>query len=932
LQPGVLVSQFHRGNIQVGFTQQMSIRGARTEQNSFLLDGTDVMGPMNSIPGGIGGQSFGVEAVREFRVEAGTFSAQYGRAAGGVINVVTKSGTNELHGSVYEFFRNDNLDAAKWEDNRVNEPKPEFKRNQFGFSLGGPIRKDKTFFFGNYEALRDRQGQNAVANVPTAEARQGATTTVAPYLVFWPLPNGQIFNDGTGEYVFLSKQPVNADYFTGRVDHNFGANDSFFGRYTYDSSSRESPGGIEIFLENRRGRNQFVTLQETHIFSPTLLNTARFGYNRTFTGEPVQIVDPSGRITESLLLQLAFVPGVPLFSKGSIGVTGIEGFGPQTGPRIWGWDLAEWSDDVNLTRGAHSLKFGGLVKKMVFNQSEGNVAGGRYDFGSVADFLIGKAREFRGMLPSGQPDNTWKYSYFGWYVHDDFRVTPRLTLNLGLRHEFYTGPKEKYGRFCWLPDLYDTVQQCGSPEGVGLYGLGKYAGRNIPVFPTSISVKDFAPRVGFAWDTLGDGRTSVRGGFGLFYDSLSPIWWQAPAGSSSAAGSDLQISNPLFPNAYQLAVSGAYEPAFYTGTPGFTAVPYTIQTSFSIQRQLTNTMALNVAYAGSLGRHLYTRHNENIREPITSDGRTFWPAPPPGVPVEDLSLRRNPRWDDVRRVRTDSNSTYHGLLTGFQKRFSQGLQFQASYTFSKAIDNGSNIVNPARSGGGSTGLIFTDNWKLDRSLSDFHMAHNFSFNSTVGLPFGPGKLWGSGLTGVPAALVGGWELGAIVKVASGSYFTITEGGARSRKGTTNAIERPDLAQGTSNNPITGTFQGCAAFPVSAARPAAAPLGTPDVNFDPCAFRLQELGFNGNVGRNTVLGPNTRTLDFKLSKETAIPRITEQFRVQFRAELFNALNRPNFGVPGGAVFDSRGRGSSSAGRITSTTGSARQIQFGLKFLF
>jgi hypothetical protein len=943
LQPGVSVAKFAgAGSIQSGYTTKISIRGARPEQNSFLLDGTDVMGPTNQIPGSVGGQSFGVDAVREFRVETSSYSAQYGRAAGGVINVVTKSGTNELHGTAFEFVRNDNLDAASWDDNRVGRNKPEFKRNQFGFSSGGPVAKDRTFFFGSYEGRRDRQGRTVTSLVPTAAVRSTAIPAVRPFVdAFWPLPNGPIVDPSKGiaEYNYTASSSADEDYFTVRLDHRLSSKDSIFGRYTFDDGRNRAPSGTGIFWTQDKSRNQFVTLETTHIFSPALLNSVRFGFNRSFTAGLPFLVG----VDQNTLNKLpTLMPGRPLFvSGGSLNPGDIESIGNDNLPRIWSWNLGEVSDDVTYARGLHSLKLGALFKEMLYIQQQSNSSGGVYDFGGLPEFLAGTPSAFRARQIGAVNGNGFTYQYFGWYIQDDWRLKPRLTLNLGLRHEFYTGPTERHGLNCNLDKLSDPKLRCGGQ-----------------VFPTSITTKDFGPRLGFAWDVFGNGRTSLRGGFGIFFDAISPLWWQGPAVGSyppfgdaqidgtSAAGAAALASAP-FPNSFRLIGQGASQTS-YLAAARFTGAPNTMQYNLTIQRQVSRDSTVMLGYVGSLGRHLWLRANENTRPPtILSDGRKCFnyntdqrgratPIIPgrlgsnPSCPDGPLE-RRNPLYGDARIVRTEANSTYNGFVAAFQKRFGQGLQFQTSYTLSKSIDTGSTITNGTNSGGsGGTGLLDPEDWVRDRSLSDFDTRHTFSQNFTWELPIGPGKAWGSTLTGAAGRIIGGWELSGILKAASGSPITINSSSASwSATGNTNRLERPQLAPGASNNPVHGVSRGCTGGPASGIK-----LGTPDLWFDPCAFTVQPLGFFGNLGRNTVTGPDRVTLDFSLLKNTAIPRISEQFRVQFRAEFFNITNHPNFGLPGLRLVDNRGSYDRRAGVITSTAGgtTARQIQFGLKFLW
>jgi len=957
LQPAVMVAKTQNRQIQGGFTTKMSIRGARPEQNSFLLDGTDVMGPSNAIPGGVGGQSFGVDTVREFRVETGAYSAQYGRAAGGVINVVTKSGTNSFHGTAFEFLRNDNLDARNFFDRDPSNPTvrsspPEFKRNQFGGSLGGPILHDKTFFFGSYEALRERLGNSLVGTTVTAAARQGdlngdgvneitVSPLVKPYLAaLFPLPNGRDLGGGIGEFISSAPEPTNEDYLSGRIDHMLGPSDSLFGRFTFDDGDRTIPDELKVQFSDVISRNQFLTIEETHIFSPAVLNTIRLGFNRTFTGlvADVQLSDSDARA-------LAFVPGVPLFSRGTVfEVSGLSSMGEANLPRVWVWNQYEASDDISYTRGNHSLKFGGLFKTILFVQREAKSDGGEYELGSVSDLLRGTATLFRAKAVDAVGDNSWRYHYFGWYVQDDWQVRPGLTLNLGFRHEFYTGPVERTGRWCNLPHLFATKFSCAIDDG-----RGSNVVPGMPVWDTADMLKNFGPRAGFAWDVFGDGNTSVRGGFGIYYDALSPLWWQAPASGSFPAFSDLEITKAIdggplpFPNGIDelTTEAGKIDPTLTRSSVwGGDATPSAMQWNLTVQRQLGNTAVLQVGYMGSVGRHLWMRSNENIKEPtILSDGRRCFNyttsngndasgsrrGPNPLCPNGSL-IKRNPLFGDPRRVVTQANSNYNGLILSLVKRFSEGLQFQTSYTFSKAIDVGSNITNQSNAAGtGGTQLMDPDDWKNDRGLGDFDVRHNLSINSTWEMPFG------SRLAGVTGKVLGGWQLGGVLRYSSSTPFTVDNSARNwSENGLGSRNERPDLAPGFSNDPTSGVSASC---PGSK---AGQKLGTPDRWFDPCAFRVQTPGFYGNVGRNTLSGPNQITMDFSLLKNIPIESISEQFRVQFRAEFFNILNRANFGTPANRALSnnrtSGGVAQGNAGFISSTTTTSRQIQFALKLVF
>jgi len=854
-------------SFQGGFTDNISIRGGRAESNKILIDGTDVQGLDNKLPGSVGGLTLGVDAVREFKVEVGTYGAEFGRALGGVINVSSKSGTNAFHGNVFEFHRNDKLDA----ENFFDEEKPDFNRNQFGASLGGPIVRNKTHFFVNVEGLRDRLGFTRIGTVPNALARQGlipnasggltnvsVAAAVRPYLDLWPLPNGKDFGDGRAELIQTASQPTDQVYASGRLDHRFSDNDAAFVRYTYDQSERLTPFDLTYMGQPERSKNQFVTFEEQKVFSPRLFNTFRVGFARNF-----KALDP-GVSSLDISPPAGFVPGFRVFDS-EILVTGLSEFGVADAPRVWATNKLQFSDQAVWRLGNHALKFGLELIRFQQNIEQNSNNGGEYQFTSLTNLLRGTSRRFRARLPGADQTRGIRTTYLGWYVQDDFTVAPRLTLNLGLRHEVHTGPTEVDGQCSNVDDIQSPVPRVGCP-----------------LFPTF--AKNFAPRLGFAWNVTGTGKTALRGGAGLYYSEMSASSYYTSMTNQPPFTQVADVRNPTFPNAYAVITqSGAPQLRVNPNGP-FTAVPSTVQFSLTLQQELAGRTVASVGYAGSIGRNWITRGQENVAQSVIQpDGRKFFPLNAPLI---------SPFWGEVRRVTTNVDTSYHGLLVELRRRFSARFSAQAAYTFSKAIDTLPFTVS-------GDVLDFYD-VERDIGLSDSDIRHNFS----------AGYVWELPNVSSPLAdkFIGGWQVGGIVSLSSGRPFSPRVGFniSRDQRGNPDA-ERPNLAAGASSNPV---------------------LGGPNQYFDPMAFELQAPGFYGNVGRNTIIGPGFATVDFSLSKSF---RYGGEKRLQFRAEVFNALNRANFGLPDPVVFDSSGR-NPSAGRISTTVGTARQVQLGLKMHF
>ena len=880
LQVGVVEGR--RGG-EASFTgggAKISISGARPWQNSFLLDGTDVNDSRNAMPGSASGALLGVETVREFRVLTNAYGAEYGRASGGVIIAVTRSGTNELHGTVFEFLRNSALDARNFFDRdpanpTVRSDPPPLRRNQFGFTLGGPIKRDKTFFFGSYEGLRERLGLTTTANVPNESARQGIVPVrgvltdvgvhpgTRPWLALFPLPNGRDFGDGRGEFIQSVSRSTDEEYFVVRVDHALSANHSFFSRYTFDDAERLIPSALPVIAEGVTSRNQYLTAEFASILSPATLNAFRFGYNRSFPNDTTALDNfPSG---------LTFVPGVPFEVGGQLGVSGLTTLGQQRRPRFEEYSLFEWSDDVTLTRGAHAMKTGLLIKRVRMFRLLTDSTAGSYAFRSLELFLRGSSRQFQAPMPGFTRDRDWRMTYFGFYVQDDFKVTPKLTLNLGLREEFLTSPVETRGLAANMPDVRMTEPLVGNPF--------------FETFKLNLG-----PRIGFAWDSRGNAKMVLRGGFGLFYDLPFPTYWRSSGSLVPPHSPIATIVNPPWPNGFdfidpQKPVFGDIRSENHTGTT------YAMQYNLTIQSQITADTALTLGYVGSQGRKITFVSNPNTKvSEILPDGRRFFPANAPRI---------NPIWGDFSIHNTAGNSNYNALVVKVDKRFSRGFQVGGSYTFSKTMSIGETVL-----GGdfvsGEAQVMDALNWKLDRGQASFNEKHNLSINYSYSLPIERG--------GAVGKVLNGWQVNGITRISSGAPATISSGCCSFSSPGRRVVDRPNLAAGKSNNPV---------------------LGGPDKYFDSLAFELPERGFFGNLGRSTLIGPGLVNFDFSLVKNTAI---TERTNLQFRAEFFNLFNRANFGDPSLSVFDEAGNRLGNAGQITGTSTTARQIQLALKLTF
>jgi carboxypeptidase family protein/TonB-dependent receptor-like protein len=868
LKPGVTPSR--RTSDSAGSGVQLSIGGRRPNQISFVLDQTDINDGNNNTPGSVSGVLLGVDTLQEFRVLTNGYSAEYGRSAGGVISAVTRSGDNQWHGSAFEFLRNSAFDAKNFFD-PVGQKIPHFARNQFGGVLSGPIVRNRTFFLASYEGLRQRLGITNQAVVPNAAARNGeipklpkitVAQAVSGYLNLIPLPNGAGFDDGTGRFISSASNLDDEDFVAGRIDHRFSDKTSIFGRYTFNNARVQVPDNLQLFTSVTASRNQYTTVQLTHIFNERLLNNVRFSYNRSTnrtTPEALRSIDPA----------LSFFPGLPL---GQISVTGLFSLGPSRfGPSFNELNLFQAGDDLSWAAGRHSLKIGFDQREIYLPTSRPQSPYGFYQFNSLANFLSAIPNSVELALPGAEAVRRWRQSMTAAYIQDDFRLSRRLTLNAGLRYERTSIPHEVDGLEANVRNpLADTTTTVGR-----LY-------KN----PSNLN---FAPRLGLAWDPFGDGKTSVRAGFGVFFDPLWTDFYANAANRTPPFYTLGSVRNPVFPNA--AAVSSS--PNFVLGRQDTLVYepqnPYSLHTNLSIQREVVKGGTLTVAFIRQRGLHEVRLIDQNQAIPIIqADGRKFFPA---------NSVVRNPNFSGIRHKTTDGQSSYNGLQTAFEYRRSKYLSFSASYTWSKAIDDGSIVTTQ---GGDNDLPQDPDSRAAERGLSNYDLRHYFVSYVTTELPHFVGPKW----------LTAGWQFNAISTLASGNPFSVVVGfdqaNARFQAGT--SPQRPDLVAGNSINPI---------------------LGGPNKYFDPSAFALPAPGYYGNLGRNTLIGPGLGALDLAANKTF---RLRERLNLQFRTEVFNFLNHPNFSVPSQRTIFSSTGAVGSAGLITTTRTSSRQLQFGLKLTF
>jgi carboxypeptidase family protein/TonB-dependent receptor-like protein len=934
-----------------GYGVQMTISGTRPTQNNYRIDGISVNDYTNGGPGSVVGSTLGVDAVQEFSVLTSNYSAEYGRTAGGVINALSKSGTNSIHGDVYEFMRNSAFDAKNYFDQPGSIPL--FHRNQFGGAIGGPIVRDKTFFFADYEGFRENNHLTTTVTVPSVAARKGILCSqpqpgsgctphqvtgaanpdpatgidvaVLPYLGLWGPENPSLpyFDNGDmGTYSFVGGHVTTENFGVGRLDHRFSDKDSFFGSYQYDSATLTQPDpNNDVLVGNTTGRG-YVALEETHIVNSQIVNSARFGLNRSLhTAIGVSAINPLASQLSLGENPGADNPQIDILSGYNSAQPGLN--------QIEKLDFFENSyqgyDDLFWTRGKHSLKMGFAVERVQLNAFDPAPAG-EIQFGSLADpnnngFLTNDPIDLAAPLPSAPFIHfNFRSSIFGGYFQDDIRLRPTLTVNLGLRYEMSTVPSEAHGHLSALSSPFNQSFQ------------NTIVASSVFSNPT---YHNFEPRIGFAWDPFGNGKTSIRGGFGIF--DILPLPYLLGQFATNTApftenGSAVNLPPGSFPTqAFNILASAAQNNlglriAYIEPHP---KRDYLMQWNVNVQHELLPNLTAMAAYVGSRGVHQIFRADDiNSTQPVNGSTPPYlWPVAPAGGSNPVIS-------PDIGRMDTlqwNNDSYFDGMELQIQKHMSHGLEVGGSYTWSRAIDGGDgSIASDAFLNSIPALFYFLPRYR--RTAADFNITHNLTINYLWNVPSGS-------LSGPRAWLAKGWQIGGIAQIRSGLPFTALLGGDPLGLNDSAPFAYPDRLTGPGCgapvNPQSGFNNyiktNCFALPtMPAAQASLCNPGSFSGAANPApAGTVYCQNLLGNGSKNDVYGPGLIDFDFSAVKDT---HIGDKVNVEFRAEMFNIFNRVNFNPPlvNNFVFDQSG--APQASPLDSTATTSRQIQFALKVIF
>jgi hypothetical protein len=891
LQPGVAIVRTEntvalsnsRGNRGLG--TMMAVGGARPGETSFELDGINVTDYAGGGPASVLGLSLGVDAIEEFSVITENAPAPYGRTSGGVIDAVTRAGSNQFHGSLYEFFRNSALDARNFFD---GSSVPPLRKNQFGAALGGPVKRQKTFFFLDYEGIRQALGVTAVNIVPSPQARQGHLVTgavtvdplVVPYLSFFPLPNGPISGD-SGTYSLVTQNNTTESFATARGDHHFSDKDSVHVTWLFDSGQTSGPDVFGGLLLGTFAQRQTAGIEESHVFTPFAVNFVRVGLNRV-TAEQIQALSAINPRADDP--SYGFLPGRDVGQISIAGLTTYPGGPGAEGDYLFHYTSYQADDNFALTKGSHSIRAGVALERIQANTLGAGNNNGVVSFGSLQSFLTDQPSSFQATLPGTSVPESLRQYIVGAYLQDDWRVRHNLTFNLGLRYEMATVPTEEHDR---LGTLIPGSQQLkiGSP------------------YFQNPTLRNLSPRVGFAWNPLSDRRTTIRAAFGQ-YDSL-PLTSQFSLLSVISAPFNVQGSTTSVPigsfpaGLYQSLSAGGPRADFIQQNPRRI---YVLQWNFVLERQLTPTLLVQVGYAASHGVHLPVVVGDiNTVAPAADTPLGYvWPTP------RGSGVKPWPAWGNVTAVMWEVSSTYNSLPVRVQKRLSRGLFLQGAYTWSKSLDTGSNSLMTAYTNTLSNLPVF--NPRLRKAPSDFDTPQNLAISGTWELP-NPRFGWRA-----LQAVAHGWQIGTVLQVSSGLPFTPTIAGDALGLNSSIAYDFPERL----------SLPGCG-NPVNP--------GNPNYYIKLSCFAAPSPStLLGDAGRNVARGSGLVDLDNSIVRNVRIRCFSESCNLQVRFEAFNVVNHTNFLPPTASslqLFTQSLTPITSAGKLTATSTTSRQLQLALK---
>jgi Carboxypeptidase regulatory-like domain len=896
LNPGVVnyTSQRAGGigtsNSVVG--SMFSSSGHRPQENLYLLNGVEFTSAseINNTPGGVSGQLLGVDAVREFSVMRDTYDAEYGKRPGAQVNIVTASGTNALHGSIYEFVRNDALDARNFFDHGSI---PDFQRNVFGGSVGGPLRRDKTFFFANYEGFRQDLGLSDLTLVPDGASRASAVASVRPLLALWPVANGPELLTSSGAPSGIAEaftnpaQSIREDFGTVRIDQMFSDEDSLSGVYTVDDSEAHSPTNNPFTLAAIFLREQVASLNETHIFSASLVNRATLGFSRGgfYFNSGTTVYLPGWIHADQPVGALVVGGGTTLNGASQITNGGTNAGSNLTAVR----NLFTATDQATWTHGSHSLSFGAWAQRVQANDVLVQDQYGQASFTNLQSFLQGKVSTFT-YAPSFTPLG-WRSLEGAFYVEDAIRLRPSLELRIGFRGESTNGWNEVNGRAA----NYGFASN-GVIARQPTVGGSVFSANNAKFLP--------APRAAIAWSPFASKKTVIQAGGGLYYGLLDNLSYRLD--QNAPYSTVFTVKNIPFSS---IAPTATYAGAkiIPSGVQPDLQTPTVASWSVKMEQEISSNTSVGVGYVGSHGYHELLSVDANL--PVATicpaapcpagypAGAFYYPA---NAPLANNAVANTTQWF------SEGVSSYHGLEVDVNRRMTRGLQFRGAYTFSKTLDDGDSMNTSVA----TNSPAFVANPREpseDYGRASFDIRHTAVVNATYDLPFARDKL--AARSAWARKIIEDWQLSGIETAQSGVPFT------------------PQLSYNPANDGDTRN-------PVrpSANRNFAGPVieGGANQYFNPNAFVQPLAGTYGNVGRNTLQGPRLVTTDVSLAKKFAL---SERLDLKFRAEFFNVLNHTNLNTPNPVVYAAATGGPSpTAGVITSTATTSRQIQFGVKLLW